>query len=286
MLMQSHFYSSVTSKPMAITIHFACNSDDDAHTKSLNREVDSRYSSITSQDSRGREDFSGDTPKRKPSMLVHRMLHINSISSQDEDSVHHPSVSLREVSIGVDENDQMIAGNCYKMTENAAEGGESDDVFRLVHDDSSESLTNFHFPKPKSSTMGRPRELVASMSVLDLSQLENKNSITLRRQQLPSERKPIRAARSTVYHCIDETGSSERTRSEEIIHFKAMETVKSFQSKETDIKRRRDAMRRRSTRDLEHSTCLIRMYTIASIEEETVGWSEVEEYTSMLTILD
>lgn len=214
------------------------------------------------------------------------MLHIGSTSSQGtefeggEDSVHHLSVSLRKVSIGIDENDKRVAGNCCQMKEN----GDSDDVFPSVHDDPSESLTNIHFPKPKSFTIGR--ELIASTSVLDLSKLEDKEPIILRKQ-LPSEGKPIiRAARSTIYHFNDErvSRSSERIRSEEINHFKSMGTVKSFQSRETDLKKRRDAMRRRSTRDLEHSTCSIRMLTVASTEEDTVGLSEVEEYTSMLRI--
>ena len=220
------------------------------------------------------------------------MLHIGSSSSQGtefeggEELVHYLSVSLRKVWIDVDENDKMVAGNSCRTIENASEGGESDDVFPLVHDGSSGSLTNFQFPKSKSSTIGR--ELIASTSVLDLSQLEDNKSITLRRQ-LPSERIPIirsRAARSTFYHFNDEQVArcSERTRSEEINHFQLMGTVKSFQSKETDLKKRRDAMRRRSTRDLEHSTCSIRMYTMSSTEGGTDGWSEVQECTSMLTI--
>ena len=225
-------------------------------------------------------------------MLVRRMLHIGSSSSQGtefeggEELVHYPSVSLRRVWIDVDENDKMVARNSCQMIENASEGGESDDVFPLVHDDPSKSLANFQFSKPKSSTIGR--ELIASTSVIDLSQLEDSKSVTLRRQ-LPLERIPIirsRAARSTVYHFNDEqvTSCSERTMSEEINHFQSMGTVKSFQSRETDLKKRRDAMKRRSTRDLEHSSCSIRMYTMASTEGDTVGWSEVKECTSMLTI--
>ena len=227
-------------------------------------------------------------------MLVRRMLHIGSSSSQGtefeggEELVHYPSVSLRKIWIDVDENDKMVAGNSCQnlMIENASEGGESDDVFPLVHNDPSESLANFQFPKPKLSTIGR--ELIASTSVLDLSQLEDNRLITLRRH-LPSERNPVirsRAARSTFYHFNDEqvASCSERTRSEEINHFQSMGTVKSFQSRVTDLKKRRDAMKRKSTRDLEHSTCSIRMYTVASTEGDTVGWAEVKQCTSMLTI--
>ena len=221
------------------------------------------------------------------------MLHIGSSSSQGtefeggEELVHYPSVSLRRVWIDVDENDKMVAGNSYQMIENASEGAESDDVFPLVHDDPSKSLADFQFPKPKSSTIGR--ELIASTSVLDLSQLEDNKLVTLRRQ-LPLERNPVirsRAARSTFYHFNDEQVArcSERTMSEEINHFQSsLGMVKSFQSRETDLKKRRDAMKRRSTRDLEHSSCSIRMYTVASTEGDTDGWSEVEECTSMLTI--
>ena len=206
------------------------------------------------------------------------MLHIDSSSTQgtegSEDSIQHPSVSLRKVSVIVVENDHTVAGNCCQMIENA-EGGESDDVFPL---DPSESFASFR--SPKSSTIGR--ELVASTSVLDLSQLENKKAVTLRRH-LPVEKKALRVARSTFFHYNNEQVTSERTKSEEINDFKLVETVKSFQSRETDTKKRRDAMRRRSTRDLEHSTCLIRLCTMASVGDAT-GWSEVVECTSMLII--
>ena len=262
----------------------------------FNREVDSQRSSVSSQDSRGPVVYSGDTIKRKPSMLVRRMLHINSSSSQgtecSEDSIQRPSVSLRNVSVTVDESDHKIVGNICQLIENA----EEDDVFPLDH---SESATNIRFPKPKSSTIGR--ELVVSTSVLNLSQLEEKKSVTLRRQ-LPFERKPLRVAKSTFFHYNDgrvtsertmgeeirsrETvRSSERTMSEEIEIIRSRETVKSFQSREIDIKKRRDAMKRRSTRDLEHSACSIRMYSdTVSSAEDTTGWSEVVECTSMSTI--
>ena len=202
------------------------------------------------------------------------MLHIDSSSSQgtegSEDFIQRPSVSLRKVSVTVDENDHMIAGNC-QMIENA-EGGENDDVFPL---NPSESFASFR--SPKSSTIGR--ELVASTSVLNISQLENKKSVTLRRQ-FPVERKALRVARSTFFHYDNEQVTSERTKSGEISDFKSVEMVKSFQSREADTKKRRDAMRRRSTRDLDHSTCSIRMCTMASMEDAT-GWSEVVECTSM-----
>ena len=245
----------------------------------FNREVDSQRSSVSSQDSRGPVVYSGDTIKRKPSMLVHRMLHINSSSSQgtecSEDSIQRPSVSLRNVSVTVDESDHKIVGNICQLIENA----EEDDVFPLDH---SESATNIRFPKPKSSTIGR--ELVVSTSVLDLGQLEDKKSVTLRRQ-LPFERKPLRVAKSTFFHYNDEQVTSERTMSEEIEIIRSRETVRSFQSREIDIKKRRDAMKRRSTRDLEHSACSIRLYsdTVSSVED-TTGWSEVVECTSMSTI--
>lgn len=245
----------------------------------FNREVDSQRSSVSSQDSRGPVVYSGDTIKRKPSMLVRRMLHINSSSSQgtecSEDSIQRPSVSLRNVSVTVDESDHKIVGNICQLIENA----EEDDVFPLDHSD---SATNIRFPKPKSSTIGR--ELVVSTSVLDLSQLEDKKSVTLRRQ-LPFERKPLRVAKSTFFHYNDERVTSERTMSEEIEIIRSRETVRSFQSREIDIKKRRDAMKRRSTRDLEHSACSIRMYSdTVSSAEDTTGWSEVVECTSMSTI--
>ena len=245
----------------------------------FNRQVDSQRSSVSSQDSRGPVVYSGDTIKRKPSMLVRRMLHINSSSSQgtecSEDSIQRPSVSLRNVSVTVDESDHKIVGNICQLIENA----EEDDVFPLDHSD---SATNIRFPKPKSSTIGR--ELVVSTSVLDLSQLEDKKSVTLRRQ-LPFERKPLRVAKSTFFHYNDERVTSERTMSEEIEIIRSRETVRSFQSREIDIKKRRDAMKRRSTRDLEHSACSIRMYSdTVSSAEDTTGWSEVVECTSMSTI--
>ena len=204
------------------------------------------------------------------------MLHIDSSSSQgtkgSEDSVRviqRPSVSLRKVSLTIDENDPTIAENCQNV-----EGGEVDDVFPL---DLSESLTSFHFPE--SSTIGR--ELVASTSILDLSQLETKKSVTLRRQ-LPLERSAPRAARSTIFHHNNNQVTSERTKSEDISNFKPVEMVKSFQSRGKDIKKRRDAMKRRSTRDFNHRTCLIKMCSTASIKD--IGWSEVVECSSMLKI--
>lgn len=200
------------------------------------------------------------------------MLHIDSSSSQATKSsedfvqvIQHPSVSLRKIS--VDETDLTNAGYCLAIENTTVEGGESDDVFP------SESLTSF-----KSSTIGR--ELVASTSVLDLSQLENKKSVTLRRQ-LPSERSAPRATRSTFFHYDNEQITSERTKSEEISNPKSMEVVKSFQSRGKDIKKRKDAMRRRSTRDFDRRTCLIKICTTANVEG-SAGWSEVVECSSML----
>ena len=235
------------------------------------REVDSRHSSSTSRDSQPHT-ICSDAIKRKPSVLVRRMLHIDSTSSHSPEegseggSVHmmlqHSSVSVRKISLAVDESDHTIAGSC-SQTE-GIEGGESDDVFPL---DPPELPNSFR--SPKSSTVGR--ELVASKSVFDFSQFEGKKSVTLRRQ-LPVKGNGYRTTKSVFFHRNDDKVVSERTRSEEMV-------VSRAKSKETDVMKRKVAMKRRSIRDLEYHTCLIRIHT--GVED---GWSEAVECTSMLKI--
>lgn len=207
------------------------------------------------------------------------MLRIDATSSLhgtegNNDSVPFSSVSLRKTSLEISESQGTIsAGSCNLGAEDdESEESDGSDIFPLELLNSCQSTT----PPTTDS-----RELVMSASMSDLSQSKSKKAVTVRRQT-PVNRNTRRAARSVFLRHARSDGRvvTQRGKSEEIQD--VVENTTPFRSREMDAKKRRDAMRRRSTRDLEHRACLIKLCTAGRGDRH--GWSEIIECTSMLNV--
>ena len=204
--------------------------------------------------------------------MIRRVLKIeSSSSSQSQEDSESPeqrsSVSLRLMSVAVDDSDNTIVGS-YQLQaackeedldkEDLDKEEEGDDVFPS---DLPEPPKKFQ--SPKSATIGR--DLSASASALNLSDLERSKII---RRRPPLTRQRPRTAVSVVMPSDYNILKTIRSRSE---------GTEASQQSEKERMKRQGAMKRRSIIDMDFRTCLLRIY--ADIED---GWSEVVECTSKL----
>ena len=210
------------------------------------RKSNSRHSSNTSQDSQAEWPFRAHTSKRKPSALIRKMLNGDSkVSLREETSSTGQKMSAiaKQASFAIDSSDYY-----------GIEEVEDDDVFPSVTPD-----YPHQFRSPKSATVGRSIK-VATQNLLDLS--------GHLRPQVQADRHRQRQVESQLYSREFQVSKALMLRSSsDGIH-------DSMIVGNSEKIRRRGAMKRKSTLDLDHHNCSLRLLT-----ED--GWSEVINCTSM-----
>lgn len=239
---------------------------------------ESRNSSSASEDSQ-RQRYRNHIIRRKESAYIQRVLHTDSSSTQNTEGSRASgeqgsSFSVREVSLTGDSDEHTNLHSNY--LDEFPEEMENDDVFPLDHWKQHYLSQN---QLQKSATVGR--NLVPSASLLDLSHLSplaSKTSVTLRRP-LQSDVQKVdghkqRKTESEYYLSDFQVSVGELRRKSE-----GLETmVEPAKLRSVELMKRRGAMKRRSTLDMEHHTCSLRMCTV--VEGQANGWSEVIHCTS------
>ena len=223
--------------------------------------------------------------KRKPSVCIRQLLNTNSSSNHSAEgsetaTENGSSFSIKTVSIAVDDDHQKSQRDKHPMCrsgsdhQGVAERSENDDVFPLIEHPKSPIPFQFH----KSATIGR--DLSASSSQLELRdskiqprRLKEKNLTTRKLNKTESEYYP-----RDFHPGYDQR----RTESERPLQISPVEPVKMGI---TEVMKRRGAMKRKSTLNLDYDNCSLRMCTAAEGNSSVLSEVLVINCTSMYLII-
>ena len=226
--------------------------------------------------------------KRKPSVCIRQLLNAYSSSNHsaegsETDIENGSSFSIKTVSIAVGDDHQKSQRDQHPMCrsgsdhQGVAERSENDDVFPLIEHPKSPIPFQFH----KSATIGR--DLSASSSQLELRYSE----VQSRRKEKNLTTRRLNKTESEYYPPDFHPGYDQRrTESERLLQISPVEPVKMGI---TEVMKRRGAMKRKSTLNLDYNNCSLRMCTAAegngSVLSEVLVINCTSMYLTLMVIL-